>query len=104
MKEFNKWFKISFEFKGTLIEHIILIDKVTRDEEYREWEYTFSHNIKGTDYNFSVNGDIDDDNNIRTSGECYINGEDVCPRFYIYAISEDGMEDDIDDIDIIDCD
>lgn len=74
MKEFNKWFTISFSFMGKDFEHTIAIKNVTID------------------------------GNIRTSGECYVDGNGVAPAFGINVIEDADVIDYIDDIDIIDAD
>ena len=101
MKEFNSWFQISFSWRGKDIEHIIHTNKVERYDD-NQWEYSFNENVKGDEITFVVVGTIDDDNNIRTSGECYVDGNEVMPFFYVEVFDEDGLVDNISDIDIID--
>lgn len=106
MKEFKKWFEISFEWRGKIITKIIHISEVERYEEDNQWEFSFDENVKGENITFLVMGAIDDDGDIRTSGECYIGGEETAPWFLINAMTdEEGViDDDISDIDIIDAD
>ena len=49
-------------------------------------------------------GRADDDGNIRTSGECYVDGNEVASAFGINVTEDGDVIDYIDDIDIIDAD
>ena len=106
MKEFNSWFEISFEWRGKIVTKIIHLNELQRYEEDHQWEYSFVENVKGEDITFLLVGAIDDEGFVRTSGECYIDGEETSPWFFIDQIAdEDGVIDErISDIDIIDCD
>lgn len=102
MKEFNKWFTISFSFMGKDFEHTIAINKVEVEDE--TWYYYFDLNVNGDAYTAEVFGTYDDDGNVRTSGECYVDGVKCISAFGI-NITEDGdVIDYVDDIDIIDAD
>lgn len=102
MKEFNKWFTISFSFMGKDFEHTIATKKIVVDGD--TWFYYFDINVNGDTYTAEVWGTYDDDGNFRTSGECYVDGKEVCPCFGI-NITEDGdVIDQIDDVEIIDAD
>lgn len=103
MKEFNHWFTICFSYRGKDIEKTISLKQI---EIWNYcWYYTFSDIIKDEKVIFEVFGTYDDDKNIRTSGECYINGVETLSAFGIDVLNED---DDriavIADIDIIDSD
>lgn len=104
MKEFNKWFTISFSYKGKDIEHTISLNKVITEPNY--WLYRFDDVVKGDVYHFEVYGTLDDKGNVRTSGDCLVNGETMSAVFGINV--DDGIDkdnyDEISDIDIIDCD
>ena len=102
MKEFNKWFTISFSFMGKDLEHTIAIKNITIDGD--TWLYYFDINVSGDIYTVEVYGTYDDDGNIRTSGECYVDGNGVAPAFGINVLDDVDVIDYIDDIDIIDAD
>ena len=107
MKEFNSWFTIAFSFKGNDFEKTINIkslDIPITENDTREWRYYTDINVGGESYDVVVYGTYDDDGNIRTSGECYVNGEEVCPAFGIEVYDSNDNEFDISDIDIIDGD
>ena len=105
MKEFNTWFEISFEWRGKFIKKIIHLAEIQGDEEKHEWKYIFYENVKGENITFVIEGAIDDEGYIRTSGECYIDGEEIAPWFLIKVMTdEEGVIDEISDIDIIDAD
>ena len=102
MKEFNKWFTISFSFMGKDFEHTIAIKNVTIDGNI--WYYHFDIIVSVDIYTAEVYGTYADDGNIRTSGECYVDGNGVAPAFGINVIEDADVSDYIDDIDIIDAD
>lgn len=102
MKEFNKWFTISFSFMGKDFEHTIAIKNITIDGD--TWYYYFDINVSGDTYTAEVYGTYDDDGNIRTSGECYVDGNEVASAFGINVTEDGDVIDYIDDIDIIDAD
>ena len=102
MKEFNKWFTISFSFMGKDFEHTIAIKNVTIDGNI--WYYHFDIIVSGNIYTAEVYGTYDDDGNIRTSGECCVDGNGVAPAFGINVSEDADVIDYIDDIDIIDAD
>ena len=106
MKEFNKWFKIAFSFMGKDFEESISLKQVHKpaaDDERREWDYMFTINVGDDTYDVVVYGTYDDNGDIRTSGECYVNGDEVAPCFGIEVYdSEDELVAEISDIDIID--
>lgn len=108
MKEFNTWFTISFSFMGKTFERCIsvaAIHKPADNDERREWDYMDDINVGEDNYDVVVYGTYDDDGNIRTSGECYVNGEKVAPCFGIEVYdNNDDVVAEIDDIDIIDND
>ena len=102
MKEFNKWFTISFSFMGKDFEHTIAIKNLIIDGD--TWLYYFDINVDGDTYTVELYGTYDDDRNIRTSGECYVDGYLTTAAFGI-NVSEDGdVIAYVDDIDIIDSD
>ena len=72
MKEFNKWFTISFSFMGKDFERTISIKNVIIDGD--TWFYYFDINVNGDTYTAEMYGTYDDDSNIRTSGKCYVDG------------------------------
>ena len=103
MKEFNSWFTISFNYCGKDIEHTISLNQLDIDED--TWFYYFKVNIKGEEYTMEVWGTYDDNKNVRTSGECLVDGHKVSACFGINVSDVTGdIIDYIDDIDIIDCD
>lgn len=103
MKEFNKWFKISFSFRGTDFEHTIHLNQIEVDE--CTWFYYFDINIKEDTYRVEVFGTYDDNGNVRTTGDCVVDGREVVPVFGINILDDfDDVVDVIDDIDIIDAD
>ena len=108
MKEFNNWFTISFSFMGKTFERTISIKKIhTPDDndKFREWDYMTDINIGEDNYDIVVYGTYDDDGNIRTSGVCYVDGQEVVPTFGIEVLdNNDDLVAFIDDIDIIDGD
>ena len=72
--------------------------------DYDIWVYRFDVPIKEDIVTIEVYGTIDDDN-IRTSGPSVINGVEMSSVFGINVPDEDDeVIDEIDDIDIIDCD
>lgn len=72
--------------------------------DYDIWVYRFDVPIKEDIVTIEVYGTIDDDN-IRTSGPSVINGVEMSSVFGINVLDEDDeVIDEIDDIDIIDCD
>lgn len=106
MKEFNTWFTISFSFMGKSFERTISIKKAKENVENNIWYYYTDINVRGDVYDVEVFGTYDDDGNIRTSGECYVNGKEVCPAFGITIYNEgtDDIVGTIDDVDVIDND
>lgn len=100
MKEFNKWFEISFNYKGKDFERTIPISKVEVIAEEDIWYYYFDINVNGECYTVEVYGTYDGD--VRTSGEDKY-GNSVA--FGINILDEENnVQAYIDDIDIIDCD
>ena len=65
MKEFNKWFTISFSFMGKDFERTISIKNITIDGD--TWYYYFDINVSGDTYTAEVYGTYDDDGNIRNA-------------------------------------
>ena len=102
MKEFNKWFTISFSFMGKDFERTISIKNITIDGD--TWFYYFDINVRGDAYTAKVYGTYDDDGNIRTTGECYVDGNEVAPAFGIKITENGDVIDDINYIEIIDAD
>lgn len=102
MKEFNKWFTISFSFMGKDFERTISIKNVIIDGD--TWFYYFDINVNGDTYTAEMYGTYDDDSNIRTSGKCYVDGNEVASAFGINIIEDDNVIYYIDNIDIIDAD
>ena len=110
MKEFNTWFTISFSFMGKSFERTISIKKAKENVENNIWYYYTDINVRGDVYDVEVFGTYDDDGNIRTTDECYVNGKEVCPAFGITIYNEGclGSDEDIvgtiDDVEVIDND
>lgn len=105
MKEFNKWFKISFSFRGYDFEHTIHLNQVDVDEYDSIWADYFNINVKEDTYRVEVFGTYDDDGNVRTTGTCLVNGEEKVSSFGINILDDyDDIIDIVDDIDIIDAD
>lgn len=106
MKEFNSWFTISFSYLGKDIEQTISLSQIERiNVRYDIWVYRFDVPIKDDIVTIEVYGTIDDDDNIRTSGPSIINGVEMPSVFGINVLDEyNEVIDEIDDIDIIDCD
>ena len=87
---------------GKDFEHTIAIKNVTIDGNI--WYYHFDINVHGDAYTAEVYGTYDDDGNIRTTGECYVDGNEVAPAFGIKITENGDVIDDIDYIEIIDAD
>ena len=102
MKEFNKWFTISFSCMGKDFERTISIKSISLYGD--TVSYYFEINIRGDAYTAEVYGTYDDDGNIRTTGECYVDGNEVAPAFGIKITENGDVIDDIDYIEIIDAD
>ena len=87
---------------GKDFERTISIKNITIDGD--TWFYYFDINVHGDAYTAEVYGTYDDDGNIRTTGECYVDGNEVAPAFGIKITENGDVIDDIDYIEIIDAD
>ena len=102
-KEFNTWFIISFFYCGKCFERTIHLSSVKIDGD--TWFYNDTINVRGDEYKIEVWGTYDDYGNVRTSGSCLVDGNEIPAGFGINVMDEDGdVIAYIDDIDIIDCD
>ena len=103
MKEFLSFFTIRFKYDGMTLQKKINLDAIKKKGHI--WRYEFKKNFEDGIADFIVEGTLDDLGDIRTTGECYVNGMETCPSFYVNCIDFRKKKTfTIDDVDIIDCD
>ena len=85
-----------------MFEKTISLNQLTIDGD--TWFYNTKITIRDETYGVEVWGAVDDDGDVRTSGRCVVDGNEWEAAAFGINIFEDGnLVDQIDDIDIIEC-